>query len=240
MFGLMLSDPACNETLRSHAAALLHAQQIPLSGFTMEPARLFEDDMTRAAFLRRASWALMQPGEPVPLQAICTHLTRDALPGNILRRYTCLQLSLLPYLRPGRRIVQGKGCFGVGDSLLIAPVDENDCVDAILPPGQWTDLLSGSVLEHRLRCMRGYNEMPVLVRENTLLPVGVNDRCTCCDDEDRLTLHWYQPRQSAACRLANGMQYEASIEKDEPRLCTESRRPWHLILHRDGCEQLIR
>lgn len=241
MFGLILSDPENNAALRCHAAALLNEQQIPFSGWTDRPARHFPaQDIDRNIFLRRAAWALLQPGEPLPLRSVVMHLSGDALPGNVLRRYVCLQLSLLPYLRPGRQVVSGQGCFLVGDSLLVVPVDEQDCTDAILPTGQWTDLQDGTVYENHLRLMRGYNAMPVLVRENTLLPIGVNDRSACHDDADRVTLHWYQPGKSARCVLADGSLYEAVLENGTPQLRTDCRQTWHFIVHRDGNEWLIR
>lgn len=241
MFGLFLSDPEHDAALRSQAQALLTAQRIPFSGFTAQHAPLFHAlPMTRNGFLRCAAQALLQPGCPLPLREVLTHLSGDALPGNVLRRYVCLQLSLLPSLRPGRAVTPLQGCFALGDALLVAPVDTSDCVDASLPPGQWTDLMDGTVYQTQtLRLMRGYNAMPILVRENTLLPVGVSDQSTGHDDADRVTLHWYQPRQSAVCVLADGTRYEAVMSDTQPCLHTASDKPWHFVIHQDGQEQLI-
>ncbi len=240
MFGLIVSDPAKDAIRRGQLAKRLHVLDIPLSVFTEESAPLFSPDMSRAAFLRRASAALLLPGQPLPIDGLMAHLSgADPLPGNVLRRYLFLQLSLLPYLRPGRQVTSLPGCFLVGEDLLIVPVTPEDTVDVQLPPGVWTEL-SGAMHAGRLRCMRGYNEMPVLVRENALLPIGVNDRTTDHDDADRLTLHWYQPKERAACTLADGTRYEVQTIGEDISICADTDKAFHLIVHEDGAERLIR
>ena len=240
MFGLMISDPARDASRRAALRELLHALDLPLSAFTEAPAPLFPADTPRAAFLRTASAALLQPGQPLPLDGLLTHLsTPDPLPGNVLRRYLFLQLSLLPYLRPGRTVTPLQGCFLLGDALLVAPVTPEDTVDALLPPGQWTEL-TGEVHTGRLRCMRGYNAMPILARENALLPIGVNDRSTTHDDAARLTLHWFQPEDSAECTLADGTRYQVRHTGSSFTVEATTDKPFHLIVHQDGVETLVR
>lgn len=240
MFGLIVSDPRQDPHRRETLAARLHELDIPLSGFTQEPAPLFTPDMSRAAFLRRASAALLQPGQPLPLDGLMTHLSGgDPLPGNVIRRYLFLQLSLLPWVRPGRKVTQGEGHFLLGGTLLVAEVKEDDTVDAALPQGMWTEL-NGACWQGRLRQMRGYNELPVLVRENTLLPIGVCDRRTDHDDADRVTLHWFQPGNQAECTLADGTRYTVRMEGGQTFIRTETDKPFHLILHRDGTQTLVR
>ncbi len=240
MFGLIVSDPAQDAARREQLARLLHALDVPLSAFTVEDAPLFSPAMSRAAFLRRASAVLLMPGQPLPIDGLLAHLSGpDPLPGNVLRRYLFLQLSLLPYLRPGRQVTQLEGCFLVGEALLVVPVTPEDTVNVLLPPGVWTEL-NGTPHTGRLRCMRGYNEMPVLARENALLPIGVNDRTTDHDDADRLTLHWFQPKEKAACTLADGTKYE--VENTDGQICVSSDtdKSFHLIVHEEGVESLIR
>lgn len=243
MFGLIISDPSQNTTRRATLSARLYALDLPLSGFTEDAASLFPADMPRNAFLRAASAALLQPGQPLPLEGLMSHLQGpDPLPANVLRKYLFLQASLLPYLRPGRKVNPLDGCFLVGDALLVAPVSPEDTVDAVLPPGVWTEL-NGTCHEGRLRCMRGYNELPVLVRENTLLPVSINGQSltqTTDDDADRLTLHWFQPKESAECILADGTRYHVQCEGEQVSVRTNTDKAFHLILHRNGAERLIR
>lgn len=243
MFGLIVSDPHQDAARRRALTELLYSLDIPLAGFTDAPAPLFSADMSRAAFLRTASAALLQPGQPVPLDALLTHLSvPEPLPGNVIRRYLFLQYSLLPYLRPGRSVTQGNGFFLLGNDLLVAPVSAEDTVDILLPSGVWTEL-SGTCHEGRLRCMRGYNEMPILARENALIPISINGQSltqTTHDDADRMTLHWFQPKECAECILADGTTYRAQRTGERISICADTEKPFHLIIHQDGIETLVR
>lgn len=226
---------------REVMAAMLEARQIPLEGFTSRRAALFDGTEEGEAFLRRAAMALMHPGEPLPMAGLARCLDgRDARAGNVLRKYVCLQLSLLPYLRVNGQVTEGEGCFLLGDGLLVAPLGEDGQVEAQLPSGLWTELATGDCFAGRLRLLRGLNAMPVLAGENVLLPIGLNDRRTDGDDADRLTLHWYEPGREAGCTLADGTSYR--VWQEQGMFCGESGtdKPWHLIVHKDGRERLIR
>lgn len=240
MFGLIVSDPHIIAA-RAETAELLHALDIPLAGFTADAA-VFPAGLPRAAFLRRASLAVLL-GQPLPPDALLTNLsTPDPLPANVLRKYLFLRWSLMPYLRPGRKITQLDGGILLGDDLLIVPVSPEDTVDMQLPPGLWTEL-NGATHKGRLRCMRGYNEMPILARENALLPVSMNGQSltqTTADDADRLTLHWFQPKDSASCTLADGTRYQVKRTGNTIRVHAETSKPFHVIVHRDGRETLVR
>lgn len=242
MFGLIVSDPSHDIARRESLLRLLHDYDLPLSGFTDAPSTLFPPGMPRAAFLRTASTALLTPGQPLPMGALLTHLPGDPLPANVLRRHLLLQLSLLPYLRPGRTVTHLPGCFLLGDDLLVAPVSPEDTVDVQLPPGVWTEL-NGTCHIGRLRCMRGYNETPILARENALLPISVNGQSLTeldADDADRLTLHWFQPGDAAQCMLAGGTRYHVQRSGEQITADADTDRAFHLIVHQDGAERLIR
>lgn len=240
MFGLIVSDPV-NIAARAEIAELLHSLDIPLAGFINDAAAI-PADLPRPAFLRRASLAVLL-GQPLPPDALLTHLsTPDPLPANVLRKYLFLRWSLTPYWRPGRAITPMDVGFLWGNALLVIPVSAEDTVDIELPPGTWTEL-TGAVHTGRLRCMRGYNEMPVLVRENTLLPISMNGQSltqTTKDDADRLTLHWFQPKDCAACILADGTQYHVQRTGNHIAVSTDTDKLFHLIVHQDGTETLIR
>lgn len=240
MFGLIISDPAGILEGREALSALLYELDIPAYSFTEADAPLFDAGMSCAAFLRMASAVLLQPGQSIPMQLLMKYLAGpDPLPGNVIRRYLFLQLSLLPYLRPGREVIPLADGFQVGNDLLVVPVTPEDTVDALLPPGVWTEL-NGRTHQGRIREMRGYNEMPVLVRQDALLPIGVNDRSVLYDDADRLTLHWYQPQGSTACTLADGTHYAVRQEGEAVIVQAETCKSFHLIVHQDGEEFLVR
>lgn len=242
MFGLIVSDPSRDQPRREALARLLHDYDLPLTSFTDEPAGLFHGDEGRATFLRTASAALLRPGQPLPMAGLEAHLPTGPLTANVLRRHLFLQLSLMPYLRQNHAFMPLTGCFMLGDSLLVAPVSADDVVDAQLPPGVWTEL-TGACHTGRLRCMRGYNETPVLARENALLPISVNGQSLTelnAGDSDRLTLHWFQPQSRAGCILADGTRYEVQREGDAFLVHADTDRPFHLIVHEDAAQRLIR
>ena len=93
----------------------------------------------------------------------------------------------------------------------------------------------------RFRGVYSLSEQPLLVRQNTLLPVGVNSRMVMYDEADRVTLHWYQPEREARVKLAAGTGYQAVRRADGGyEGSSDSRKPWRLIVHRNGEELLIR
>ena len=243
MFGLIVSDPSQNTARREALAARLHDLDLPLTAFNDEPAKDFPPAMPLAAFLRTASFILLQPGCPLPLDALLTHLsTPDPLPANVLRRYLFLQQSLMPYLRPGRTVTHLDGGVLLGNNLLIARVSAEDVVDIQLPPGIWTEL-TGIPHEGHLRGMRGYQEMPILARENSLLPISINGQAltmTTQDDADRLTLHWFQPKDQATCCLHDGTSYHVQRVGEHISVQTSTDKPFHLIVHEHGKERFIR
>jgi len=237
MFGLWTArDESADE---AKVRELLGKQLIPFEGFTDVPAA-FEDNGVLEDFLRKSAAAVMQ-GLPLPMAGVIRHLSgREAMPGNVLRKYVCMQLSLLPYLRVNAAVTPLEGCFLLGDDLLAVPLGETGCVDAQLPLGTWTELATGETFTGRLRRIRGLNAMPVLARENSVIPIGVDDRRTDADDADRLTLQWFQPGEKAACRLADGTVYHLWREGDGFAGESDTRKAWHLIVRQDGEEILVR
>lgn len=206
--GLWLSAPA-DTLLRAEAARLLDMQDIPLAGFTEEPTPRFVGLHGRTAYLMRISEAVFR-GEAIPAELTLRHLMEDALPGNVLRRYLEWQTNLLPYLSGVAEIEDMPGCFRLGPLLLVCPLSEDGVTDTQLPPGQWTEITIGEVVEGRLARMRSPNAMPILAAENALIPTG---------DPVKPTLHWYQPA--------------------EPLQLPAWAAGHRVILHRDGQEAFL-
>lgn len=78
-----------------------------------------------------------------------------------------------------------------GSSLLAAPVfKESGEVDYYLPKGTWVNLITGETREggNWYREVYDYHSMPLMVKENTILPVGKNDREAEYDFADGVTL----------------------------------------------------
>lgn len=237
MFGLWIArDGSADE---AKVRELLEKQLIPFEGFADVPAS-FEDNGETEDFLRQSAAGVMQ-GMPLPMTGVIQHLSsREAMPGNVLRKYVCLQLSLMPYLRVNAAVAPLEGCFLLGSDLLVAPLGKDGCVDAQLPPGIWTELATGETFTGRLRRIRGLNAMLVLARENSVIPIGVDDRRTDADDADRVTLQWFQPREKAECRLADGTVYRLHRESEGFAGESDTQKAWHLIVRQNGEEILVR
>lgn len=237
MFGLWIARDGCwpEDEIRK----AIEAQLIPFSGFVNEELP-FDKWESREDFLRKAAAAVML-GWPVPQSGIAEYLCgKEAMPGNVLRKYVCLQLSLLPYLRKNSSVTPLEGCFLLGDDLLVAPLGEDGRMDAQLPDGIWTELSTGETFAGRMRCLRGLNAMPVLARENSVIPIGVNDRCTDADDADRVTLHWFQPQEVARCVLADGTEYRLYRNGEQFIGESDTDKAWHMIVRQDGNEILVK
>lgn len=241
-FGLLVCG-AADDAQRTEVERLLKEQHIPLSGFVTppHPRPLLRGDEEREPFLRLAALTLLTPGTPIPAASILRHLNRDARPGNVLRRYVSLHLSLLPYLRLHGEVKRLRGCQMVGDALIAVPLGRSNLMDAALPPGEWTDLMDNTVHTGRLRGVRSFNAMPILVRENTLLPVYAIDRATSAVDHARLILHWYQPAQETECRLPSGAIYRAWRDGNSfDWAASVFSQGQHVFVHESGMELVIR
>ncbi len=116
---------------------------------------------------------------------------------DVLRKFTKLKCSLMPYLYQAAIQAHEKGVpvlramflefpddpacdyldrqYMLGDSLLVAPVFHHDgSVTYYVPAGVWTNLLNGNTVQGP--CWRRENcdfmSLPLLVRPNTILPMS--------------------------------------------------------------------
>ena len=141
---------------------------------------------------------------------------------DVLRKFTNLKCTLMPYLYsaaveahqtgvPAMRAMllefpQDIPCqdldrqYMLGERLLVAPVftKEGD-VDYYLPAGTWTNLLDNRVVEggRWLREVHDFMSLPLMVRENTLLPIGADDQNVEYDYGKDLTLHLFALKDQA-------------------------------------------
>ena len=141
---------------------------------------------------------------------------------DVLRKFTNLKCTLMPYLYsaaveahqtgvPAMRAMllefpEDIPCqdldrqYMLGERLLVAPVftKEGD-VDYYLPAGTWTNLLDNRVVEggRWLREVHDFMSLPLMVRENTLLPIGADDQNVEYDYGKDLTLHLFALKDQA-------------------------------------------
>ncbi|MDD3334780.1 MAG: alpha-xylosidase [Eubacteriales bacterium] len=138
---------------------------------------------------------------------------------DVAREFTQLKCRLMPYLFNAALEAHEKGIpvmrpmmlefpgdiacetcdtqYMLGESLLVAPVFHKDHhVDYYLPAGRWVNLLTGEAAEGGVwrHEVHGFHTLPLMVRENSAIPMG-----SVCDRPDYdywegLELHVYAPK----------------------------------------------
>ena len=120
---------------------------------------------------------------------------------EVVRYFTRLKCSLMPYIyahaveasKSGMPVMRpmilefqdDPACdyldrqYMLGDSLLVAPVfNEDGEVSYYLPAGKWTNFITGQVIEGGrwiIREKHDYLILPLMVRPNSIIPVGADD-----------------------------------------------------------------
>ncbi|WP_447008107.1 alpha-xylosidase [Saccharothrix isguenensis] len=175
---------------------------------------------------------------------------------DVLRRFVKLKLSLMPYLDRASRQAAGEGVpmmramvlefpddpgcahlerqYMLGDDLLVAPVftDDGD-VSYYVPEGTWTHLLIGGTVQGprwvKERC--DFLTAPVLVRPNTILPVGAVDDRPDYDYAEGVTLHVYELSDGDHVTVVGGTTFRTQRDGDVIRVETEDAPSrWRLLL----------
>jgi alpha-D-xyloside xylohydrolase len=133
---------------------------------------------------------------------------------DVLRRFTKLKATLMPYLYQAARVAHLEGVpmmramvvefpddpacthldrqYMLGPDLLVAPVFREDgVVEYYVPDGEWTHYLTGETVTgpRWVRETHGADSVPLLVRPGTVLPVGAVDDRPDYEYADGITLH---------------------------------------------------
>ena len=151
---------------------------------------------------------------------------------DVLRKFVKLKCTLMPYIYsqavktheegvPMHRAMfmefpEDYACepldrqYMLGDNLLVAPVFKpNGEVNYYLPAGKWTNYLTGEVVvgERWVKEVHDYFSLPLMVRENTVLPVGNIDDKPDYDYSNGVTLKLYQILEGAQIETLIPDQY---------------------------------
>jgi len=135
---------------------------------------------------------------------------------DVLRYFTRLKCRLMPYLFAAARQAHKEGLpvmramlvefpddpacdyldrqYMLGDSLLVAPVFSHDSrVDYYVPQGIWINLLSGKAVQGPawVREEHAFLSLPLLVRPNSVIPMGSQDDRPDYDFSQGVTLQVY-------------------------------------------------
>lgn len=162
----------------------------------------------------------------------------------VLRKFVKLKCTLMPYLygmavkaheegipmmRPMiMEFPEDPTCvmldrqYMLGDSLLVAPIfSESGKVTYYVPEGRWTNYLTGEIKEGK----RWYTEtfdyfhLPLLVRENTVLPVGTEENRPDYDYHKGTILKVYQPKENQPVRIT--IPDNTGVNKIHIEMCYE-------------------
>jgi len=135
---------------------------------------------------------------------------------DVLRIFTKLKATLMPYLYQAARVAHLEGVpvmramvvefpddpacthldrqYMLGADLLVAPVfTEDGAVGYYVPDGEWTHYLTGETVAgpRWVTQVHGFASVPLLVRPGTVLPVGAVDDRPDYDYADDVTLTVY-------------------------------------------------
>ncbi|KAK4184890.1 alpha-xylosidase, partial [Podospora australis] len=155
-----------------------------------------------------------------------------------LRKWTHLKARLMPYLfsqaqesvRDGLPLSLRAMClefpedptawtldrqFMVGNSLLVAPVFEEDgTVQFYLPKGKWTNFFTGEVKEGSswYTETHGFSTLPLYVRENTLLVLGKEGETRkVYDYTENVEVRSYSAQEGAKAALVDNQGDEVGV-----------------------------
>jgi len=145
---------------------------------------------------------------------------------DVLRHFTKLKCRLMPYIyqkgveahRHGLPVMRAMclefpsdpGCalldrqYMLGEALMVVPVmDPEGRVEYFLPDGDWTDFVTGERVEGgRWRSGRhDYMGLPLLARENSVVPVGSEDSRPDYDLGADVTFHVFALSDEAFVRV---------------------------------------
>jgi alpha-D-xyloside xylohydrolase len=206
----------CDSTFPSMAESLRGGLSLAYSGFGYWSHDIggFEGKPDPAVFKRWVAFGLLSSHSRLHgSDSYRVPWAFDDEAVEVTRRFTRLKLALMPYLiRVGRDVTaEGVGVmrpmllefpddpavahldrqYLLGDSLLVAPVFSADGrVDFYVPAGRWTSLLDGRTVTGPgwVREEHGFESLPLLVRPDTVLPLGARTDSPDYDWADGVTL----------------------------------------------------
>ncbi|RUS48087.1 alpha-xylosidase [Cohnella sp. AR92] len=195
----------CEATYESMAESLRGGLSLGLSGFGFWSHDIggFEQSATPDLYKRWVAFGLLSSHSR--LHGSTSYRVPwlfDEEAVDVLRRFTKLKLSLMPYLygqavqssRLGLPMMRAMVLeypndrtadyldrqYMLGDSLLVAPIFNDQGQSAYyLPQGQWTHFLTGEKVQGGVWRDENYDYfgLPLFVKENSIIPVGsANDR----------------------------------------------------------------
>ncbi len=150
---------------------------------------------------------------------------------DVVRFFTKLKCSIMPYLFKTSYDTSIKGLpvmrsmvlenqddpscryldrqYMLGDNILVAPIfNEEGIAEYYLPEGKWTNFITGKIYEggRWIREKHGYLSIPMMVKENSIIPVGAVDNVPNYDYGKDVTLKVFNllENKEAYLEVVNG------------------------------------
>jgi len=132
----------------------------------------------------------------------------------------------------------------------VAPVlTPNGTVDYYLPDGRWTHFVSGQVVEggRWMREQHDFLTLPLMVRPNTIIPVGANDQRPDYDYADGVTFQVFELHDDATLsarvptmtgKVAMNVQVSRAGQNLEVQ-ARDTSKPWRVLLRGTGGIQSV-
>lgn len=221
----------CTATFESMAESLRGGLSLGLSGFGFWSHDIggFEQTASADVYKRWAAFGLLSSHSRLHgSSSYRVPWNYDEEAVAVLSKFTKLKCSLMPYLfrtaiqaheqgTPMMRAMllefpHDPTCnyldqqYMLGDSLLVAPIFSHDgSVRYYVPEGSWTNFFNGNVIEGPRWVQETYDFMslPILVRPNSIIPVGAQTDKPDYDYSENITLNLYQ--------LENGREVRVEI-----------------------------
>lgn len=130
-----------------------------------------------------------------------------------------------------------------GDALLVAPIfSENGTVEYYLPEGSWTNILTGEKLSgEKMHAGKfDYFALPLLAREDCIIPMGNCENTTDYDYADGVELHVYTLRNAAECVVyGRDGEKELSLRMERQEECIDvsvssSGKTYSIVFHTEN------
>jgi alpha-D-xyloside xylohydrolase len=219
----------CTATFESMAESLRGGLSLGLSGFGFWSHDIggFEQTASADVYKRWAAFGLLSSHSRLHgSSSYRVPWLYDEESVDVLAKFTKLKCGLMPYLYNAARqahengtpmlrammleFPDDPGCdyldlqYMLGDSLLVAPVFSYEgIVNFYVPAGRWTSLVNGNVVEGSrwVRETHDFLSLPLLVRPNSVIPVGSRTDRPDYDYSDDVTLRIYQLENGKSVRV---------------------------------------
>jgi alpha-D-xyloside xylohydrolase len=247
----------CTATFESMAESLRGGLSLNLSGFGFWSHDIggFEQTAPASVYKRWCAFGLLSSHSRLHgSSSYRVPWLFDEEAVDVLRYFTHLKASLMPYLFEAAREAHETGVpmmramvmefpddpacatldrqYMLGPSLLVAPVfAEDGLVEYYVPAGAWTNLINGEQVQGPgwRREEHGYMSLPLLVKSNTVLPIGAQSDRPDYDFSDDVTLWVYalDDARTVTTRIPN-------LNGEAKTTFTTSRNGSTFTIQRDG------